>query len=173
MQETVVVTGAAGFIGPKVVRLALECGLRVVAVDKLTYAAAGHAVGKPLSLVMEVEAACSKDISARQRFEFVRMDVCDPCLGEVLDAAGPHYLLHLAAESHVDRSIGGTPQFIQTEINGTRNVLEWIRRRCLGWHGQSLKKAVFVSTDETYGSIDRNSRREDEWLALTMTLFAN
>ena len=155
---TVLVTGAAGFIGPQVVKLLLaETDFRVIGLDSLTYAARTDDRGESLTLQMEL-ARLGGD--ARTRFSFVKMDICDPALSDILEAGRIDYLLHLAAESHVDRSIGGAPEFIRTEIQGTHNLLESIVRQNTNRARHPIKRAVLVGTDEVYGSIDRIAHTE-------------
>jgi len=155
--ETVLVTGAAGFIGPQVVRLLLqETKLRVIVVDKLTYAArVDETTGKPTSLEM-VLSSFAKDIDLQSRYCFVKYDICEtkPSIKDLLDKYAVDYVIHMAAESHVDRSTEGKPDFIRTEIFGTYNLLEAIRAQNTG-RARKVKRAVFVSTDEVYGSIER------------------
>lgn len=163
---TVLVTGAAGFIGPQVVRLLLEeTDYRIIVLDKLTYAAR-VANGEPLSLKKVLEPlAGSTDL--KNRYSFIQWDICDPHIKDLLEASKIDYIINLAAESHVDRSIGDTPGFLLTEIHGTRNILEAIRKQNAS-DGHRVKRAVFVGTDEVYGSIDRIADYEgDKWYGLS------
>ncbi|SAY51286.1 dTDP-glucose 4,6-dehydratase [Neisseria weaveri] len=138
----ILVTGGAGFIGSALIRyLVSQTGDDVLNLDKLTYA------GNLESLAT---------VSDSPRYAFVQADVCDyPALEKILCEYEPDAVVHLAAESHVDRSIEGAATFIQTNIVGTYTLLEavyryWCRR-------PSEKKAVFrfhhVSTDEVYGDL--------------------
>uniref|UniRef100_UPI00248E2C2F GDP-mannose 4,6-dehydratase n=1 Tax=Phaeobacter italicus TaxID=481446 RepID=UPI00248E2C2F len=107
------VTGGAGFIGSAVVRLAIARGHQVVNVDALTYAAC-------LENVASV--ADSPD------YAFEQVDIRDrPALDTVFERHKPDAVMHLAAESHVDRSIDGPGDFIETNITGTYNMLEAAR----------------------------------------------
>ena len=140
--EKVLVTGGAGFIGSAVVRyLITHLNRSVVNVDKLTYA--GN-----LSSLASVE----KDLN----YVFEQLDVNDcPGIISVLDRHQPDAIMHLAAESHVDRSIDGPSDFIQTNIVGTYNMLESARTY---WSKlPSSKKDNFcfhhISTDEVFGSL--------------------
>ena len=163
--ETVLVTGAAGFIGPKVVEHLLQTGYRVVVLDKLTYAARVEN-GRPLSLEMVLDALNEE---ARNRYSFVQWDISDSPLPlkYLMEVEKVDYLIHMAAESHVDRSTEGNPEFIQTEIYGTYNVLQALREQNASG-GHEVKRAVFVSTDETYGSIERIAGYEKEkWYDLS------
>lgn len=132
MGQTILVTGGAGFIGSNLVRFILENrpGDRVVNLDALTYA------GNLESL---------KDLVDDPRHEFVHADIADT---EKLDAIMPRVdsVLHLAAESHVDRSIHDPSLFLRTNIIGTQVLLDAAKR-----HG--VKRFVYVSTDEVYGEL--------------------
>ena len=139
---TVIVTGGAGFIGSAVCRQLVGRGLaKVVNLDKLTYAA-------NLSSLDEV--ASSPD------YHFEQVDICDPAgLKRVFEQYQPDGVMHLAAESHVDRSITGAAAFIETNLIGTFNMLEAAKN-----HWQQMpeeKRQAFrflhVSTDEVYGSL--------------------
>src|SRR3974377_2164790 len=107
----VLVTGGAGFIGSAVCRLFVgEFGATVLNVDKLTYAA------NPASL---------RSIEQSPRYGFCQAGLCDrPTIVELLGDFDPDAVLHLAAESHVDRSIDGPAQFIKTNVDGTYQILE-------------------------------------------------
>ena len=133
------VTGGAGFIGSAVVRQAIRDGHQVVNLDKLTYAAC-------LDNVAEV--------ADHANYAFVQADICDrAALDKVLADHRPDAIMHLAAESHVDRSIDGPGEFIITNINGTYTMLEAARAY---WEGQG-KPDTFrfhhISTDEVFGSL--------------------
>ena len=130
----VLVTGGCGFIGSNLVRLLLaeRPDWRVVNLDKLTYA--GNA--ENLS-----------DLDGHPRYRFVRGDIADgPLVGGLLKEEGVEAVLHLAAESHVDRSILEPAVFIETNVRGTQVLLEAARE--LG-----VKRFLQVSTDEVYGSL--------------------
>lgn len=134
------VTGGAGFIGYNLVRelLATEPGSEVVVLDKLTYA--GNA--RALALLAD-----------EPRFSFVRSDIADRVrVRELLCATRPDVLLHLAAESHVDRSIDAPAEFIATNIVGTFELLDECRRY-LDAGAASSFRLVHVSTDEVFGSL--------------------
>jgi dTDP-glucose 4,6-dehydratase len=137
----VVVTGGAGFIGSAVARHLAGEGAAVVVVDKLTYA------GNLSSL---------RDIADLPSFNFVRADVCDgEAMAGVFAAHQPDAVMHLAAESHVDRSITGAGAFIQTNIVGAYTLLEAARAYWEGLPGARADAFRFlhVSTDEVYGSL--------------------
>ena len=135
----ILVTGGAGFIGSAVVRLAVSRGHSVVNVDALTYAACLENVA---------EAATSP------LYAFAQVDIRDrAALEGVFARHKPDVVMHLAAESHVDRSIDGPGDFIETNINGTYNMLEAARAY---WVAQG-KPAGFrfhhISTDEVFGTL--------------------
>jgi dTDP-glucose 4,6-dehydratase len=130
----VLVTGGCGFIGTNLVRflLAERPAWRVVNLDKLTYA------GNPESLA---------DLEAHPRYRFVRGDVANgELVGEVIRSEHVEAVMHLAAESHVDRSILAPAVFIETNVRGSQVLLEAARE--LG-----VKRFLHVSTDEVYGSL--------------------
>ncbi len=130
----VLVTGGSGFIGSNLVRqlLAERPGWRVVNLDKLTYA------GNAENLA---------DLEGNPRYRFVRGDICDgPLVVDLLEKERIDGVMHLAAESHVDRSILAPSVFIETNVRGTQVLLEAARE--LG-----VKRFLHVSTDEVYGSL--------------------
>lgn len=138
----ILVTGGCGFIGTNLVRhLLSDTDHHVVNLDKLTYA------GNPNSLA---------DVADSPRYEFVRADLADPKrVSEVVQQADPDAVMHLAAESHVDRSIDGPSEFIQTNIVGTFNLLDSSLRHYNGLSDDRRDRFRFlhVSTDEVYGSL--------------------
>ncbi len=141
--KTILVTGGAGFIGSAVIRFLLnETTHTVINVDKLTYA------GNLESL---------KEVSGSNRYCFEQVDICDAAVIErIFEQYQPTAVMHLAAESHVDRSISGPADFIQTNINGTYTLLEAARAY---WSrlDNGMKQAFrfhHVSTDEVYGSLE-------------------
>ena len=145
------ITGGAGFIGSALTRHVVgKLGWSVLVVDKLTYA------GNLTSLAPVADAP---------GFSFIRADICDRAALEAMVAqAEPDIIFHLAAESHVDRSITHAAAFIETNLIGTFNVLEAAR---LYWERLSKERAgnfrlLHVSTDEVYGSLgEHGSFRED------------
>ena len=138
----IIVTGGAGFIGSAVCRyLVKDLGYTAINVDKLTYA------GNLETL---------KEIEDSELYHFEKVDICDRnALDEVFAKYQPDAVMHLAAESHVDRSITGAGEFIQTNIVGTFNMLEAARAYWLGLREADQKAFRFlhVSTDEVYGSL--------------------
>jgi len=138
----ILITGGAGFIGSALVRhLIRNTDHEVLNLDKLTYA------GNLESLT---------SIADNSRYEFVQADIVDhPTVSAILQRFQPHAIMHLAAESHVDRSIDGPSEFIQTNIVGTYSLLEAARAY---WSGLSEpQKSAFrfhhISTDEVYGDL--------------------
>lgn len=127
----IVVTGGAGFIGSNFVHYLLQTypADEVVVVDKLTYA------GNLKNL---------EEIAADPRFRFVRLDICDPSVAEVVQ--GCDAVAHFAAESHVDRSIEDATPFVRTNVEGTWRLIEACRAARVG-------RFLHVSTDEVYGSL--------------------
>jgi dTDP-glucose 4,6-dehydratase len=138
----IIVTGGAGFIGSAVCRhLITKTDAHVVNLDKLTYA------GNLESL---------RSVSGSSRYRFTKVDICDEArVRNVFDEVSPDAVLHLAAESHVDRSITGSRSFIDTNIVGTYTMLEAARRFWSTLSGAAKDKFRFlhVSTDEVYGSL--------------------
>ncbi len=137
------VTGGAGFIGSAVIRhLINDTQHAVVNVDKLTYA------GNLDSLI---------SVSDSDRYAFEQVDICDAeALKRVYEAHQPDIVMHLAAESHVDRSIDGPGDFIQTNIVGTYTLLEQARSYWMGLDADKKSKFRFhhISTDEVYGDLE-------------------
>jgi dTDP-glucose 4,6-dehydratase len=147
----VLVTGGAGFIGSAVCKfLVLEKGVDVLNIDKLTYAA---------------NLASLRSVEPAPGYQFAQTDICNRAgLEKNFAAFQPDGVIHLAAESHVDRSINGPGEFIQTNIVGTYELLEvsrayWSRLPC---EKKDTFRFLHVSTDEVYGSLgDEGLFRED------------
>jgi dTDP-glucose 4,6-dehydratase len=140
--QTIIVTGGAGFIGSAVIRLLLRAtGAVVVNLDKLTYAA------NPLAL---------EGAERHARYHFERADIADgAAMRAILAKHRPDAIMHLAAETHVDRSIDGPAEFIQTNILGTYTLLEAARDYCASLPAAQAARFRFhhVSTDEVFGSL--------------------
>jgi dTDP-glucose 4,6-dehydratase len=137
----ILVTGGAGFIGSNLVHRALSQGHHVVVLDKLTYA------GNLASLA---------DLQDSPAFTFVRGDIGDtPRVSSLLQEHQPQAIMNLAAESHVDRSIDGPEEFIQTNVVGTFRLLEAVRNywKSLPKPQKEAFRFLHVSTDEVYGSL--------------------
>ena len=139
----ILVTGGAGFIGSALIRQIIEyTDYSVVNLDKLTYA------GNLNSL---------NTVDKSDRYQFVQVDICDQAsVQNIFNRYQPDAIMHLAAESHVDRSIDGPAEFLQTNIMGTFNLLE-----CARAYYQALsddRKPIFrfhhISTDEVYGDLE-------------------
>jgi dTDP-glucose 4,6-dehydratase len=131
---TILVTGGMGFIGSNFVRHILRehPTARVVNLDKVTYA------GNPRNLA---------DVAGDSRYTFVQADVCDAgAVVEALAAHRPDQIVHCAAETHVDRSILGAGDFVRTNVEGTRVLLDAAR-------AAGVRRFLHVSTDEVYGSL--------------------
>ncbi|HEY7089225.1 MAG TPA: dTDP-glucose 4,6-dehydratase, partial [Tepidisphaeraceae bacterium] len=138
--QTILVTGAAGFIGSNFVRLLLNRGeqVKLIALDKLTYA------GNLANL---------RDLLQDKRLVFVKGDICNAEL--VAELFGEHevsQVVHFAAESHVDRSIMSSSPFVQTNMVGTQILLDVAKAR-------NVEKFVQVSTDEVYGTLPEDNPR--------------
>lgn len=134
------VSGGCGFIGSNFIRHIFEShpGTKITNIDKLTYA------GNLENL---------RDIEVSPDYRFVRGDICDEALVEELVSGGFDAVVNFAAESHVDRSISGPRDFIQTDVFGTFSLLEASRK-----HG--IERYVQISTDEVYGSREEGSFTE-------------
>jgi dTDP-glucose 4,6-dehydratase len=147
---TVIVSGGAGFIGSALVRALVAEGERVVTIDKLTYA------GNLDNLA---------PVAGSQQHVFIRADICDrAAMAEVLHDHRPCAIYHLAAESHVDRTIDTPATCIETNIVGTATLLEvtfdyW---RALDAAGRQRFRFLQVSTDEVYGDLGPTGRFTDE-----------
>lgn len=154
----ILVTGGAGFIGSALIRyLISDTQHSVVNVDKVTYA------GNLDSL---------KNIEANQRYAFEKVDVCDGVeLKRIFNEHQPDIVMHLAAESHVDRSIDGPAEFINTNIIGTFTLLEQARDYWNGLEGNKKTNFKFhhISTDEVYGDLPHPEEIVD--LAAPLPLF--
>ncbi len=141
--KTYLVTGGAGFIGSNFIHYMFDKyndDIKIICLDKLTYA------GNLENL---------KDVEARDNYSFVRADICDrEAVSRVFAAADIDYVVHFAAESHVDRSIRNPEVFVQTNVIGTAVMLNAARA---AWEKDGKypegKKFLHVSTDEVYGSL--------------------
>lgn len=135
----VLVTGGAGFIGSAVVRQAIAAGHEVVNLDALTYAACLANVAS---------------VADQPNYVFVQVDICDAsAVQSTFDAHAPDVIMHLAAESHVDRSIDGPGAFIETNVTGTYNMLQAARSY---WNAKGRPERFrfhHISTDEVYGTL--------------------
>ena len=139
----ILVTGGAGFIGSALIRHIIQnTNNQVLNIDKLTYA------GNLESL---------KEIDQHSNYEFRQIDICDTeQITAAIDAFQPNAIMHLAAESHVDRSIDGPAAFIQTNIVGTYTLLEAARKYWISLEAEAQQNFRFhhISTDEVYGDLE-------------------
>jgi dTDP-glucose 4,6-dehydratase len=141
--RNILVTGGAGFIGSNYVRYMLgkDPEINILNLDKLTYA------GSMANL---------EELPDKSRHHFVQGDICDQALiVKLLEQYQIDTIVHFAAESHVDRSISGPREFIQTNVIGTFVLLEAARAYWETTHGLDSKKCRFhhISTDEVFGSL--------------------
>ncbi|MCH8517777.1 MAG: dTDP-glucose 4,6-dehydratase [Cyclobacteriaceae bacterium] len=147
----IIITGGAGFIGSALVRLLInETPYEVVNIDKLTYA--GH-----LESLESIEQS--------ERYQFIHADICDTeVVRKVFYDFSPDAIIHLAAESHVDRSIDGSAEFIKTNINGTHVLLEEAKHywKSLNEEKKSTFRFLHVSTDEVYGELGETGLFSEE-----------
>lgn len=134
----ILITGAAGFMGSEFSRQAIKRGYKVIAVDKLSYAADLARLG-----------------SAKGRFKFYKTDICDKAkLKTVFKKEKPKIVVNFAAETHVDRSILNAEPFIQTNVRGTQVLLDISRQL-------NVEKFIHISTDEIYGEIKKGKFSEN------------
>jgi len=140
----ILVTGGAGFIGSAVVRHAIAAGHSVVNVDVLTYAACLDNVAS---------------VADNESYVFFQADICDrAAMDRILSETKPDAIMHLAAESHVDRSIDGPGAFIETNITGTYTLLEVARSYWVGNDKPDTFRFHHISTDEVYGSLGKTGQ---------------
>jgi dTDP-glucose 4,6-dehydratase len=146
----ILVTGGAGFIGASVVRHLLAAGASVVNLDKLTYAGSNPPLGA---------------LGEGGRYALEVADIADrAAVARILSRHRPDAVMHLAAETHVDRSIDTPDDFIATNLVGTFTLLEAVRSYWVGLNGEAKERFRFhhISTDEVFGSLGAEGRfRED------------
>ncbi len=142
------VTGGCGFIGSAVIRLAVARGHEVVNLDAMTYAA---------------NAANVAPVAGSSLYSFEKADIRDrAALDRIFATHSPDAVMHLAAESHVDRSIDGPADFIQTNITGTFNLLEAARAHWMRQGKPDSFRFHHISTDEVFGSLGPEGRFTEE-----------
>ncbi len=148
--QRIIVTGGAGFIGSALIRyLISETDCHILNIDKLTYA------GNLTSL---------KECANNDRYSFLQADICDAqAISKACNDFNPHAIMHLAAESHVDRSIDGPMTFVQTNVVGTCTLLECAQTywRTLPADEQAAFRFQHISTDEVYGSLGETGLFEE------------
>lgn len=141
-QKTLIITGGAGFIGSALIRrLIAQSDYQIINVDKLTYAG-------------NLESLAS--IASQPNYTFVQADICDADkMSDIFSHFQPDAVMHLAAESHVDRSIDGPADFVQTNLVGTYTLLEAARKYWNTLSSSSAEAFRFhhISTDEVFGSL--------------------
>ena len=134
--KKIMITGGAGFIGSSLIRFLIkETNDQILNIDKLTYASNLQSL---------------KSINDNPRYQFIQGDICDKkIVSKLFKDFQPDLVMHLAAESHVDRSIDEPSDFIQTNVMGTLVMLESARQY---WNNQKKKNFLFhhISTDEVY-----------------------
>jgi dTDP-glucose 4,6-dehydratase len=143
--RSVLVTGGAGFIGSAVCRRLVSRGYRVINFDKLTYAA---------------DLASLREVEQSERYRFQRGDICDgAAVAALLAEERPDAVMHLAAETHVDRSIDGPGIFVETKVTGTVTLLNAALDYWRGLEGDRRERFRFhqVSTDEVFGALPLES----------------
>ncbi len=138
----ILVTGGLGFIGSNLINLLLKKNYKVLNIDKVTYASNFYNI---------------KEFKKNKNYKFIRCDLNNPKkLKEIIAKYKPIGIFNVAAETHVDRSIDGPKNFINSNIIGTFNILEILRK-------QKIKiKLIHISTDEVFGDIIRGRSKEDD-----------
>jgi dTDP-glucose 4,6-dehydratase len=151
MKKIILVTGGAGFIGSAVIRYILEnSNFKVINIDKLTYAS---------------NLSSLKKDKKNKNYIFKKIDICNQRkILEIFKRYSPQLIMHLAAETHVDRSINSANNFIKTNILGTYNILEASREYYKSLNIKNKKKFRFhhISTDEVYGDLKKKTSPADE-----------
>ena len=140
--KKIVVTGGLGFIGSNLIELLIKKNYFVINIDKTTYSSNFYNV---------------KEFKSLKNYKFIKCNIGNKKFYKILKKYKPSCIFNLAAETHVDRSIDGPKNFIQTNINGTFNLLESLR---FLKKKKIFPKLIHISTDEVYGDIKKN--RADE-----------
>ncbi len=150
--KCILVTGGCGFIGGNLIRKLLQLGDSIVInIDKLTYASDFSSINSILNNLSE---------DSKQRYRFYQCDLYDKNkISKIIFDTKPDYIYHLAAESHVDRSINDPISFIKSNIIGTYNLIEATRHyyQNLGFEKRKVFKFHHISTDEVFGSLTKNA----------------
>ena len=138
--KKIIVTGGSGFIGSNLVNFLIKKNFCVINLDKLTYSSNRY----------------KSKIRNKKNYKLIKIDIINKeKIKKIISKYKPKVIFNLAAETHVDRSIDGPKNFIQTNINGTFNLLESLREL---QKKKIIPKLVHVSTDEVYGDIKKNYR---------------
>ena len=140
--KKIIVTGGLGFIGSNLIELLLKENYKVLNIDKVTYSSNFYN---------------TKEFSRNRKYKFLKLDINNKKIYNIINKFKPHGIFNLAAETHVDRSIDGPKNFINSNIIGTFNLLEAFRK-----HSYKNKKCrlIHISTDEVYG--DKLKGRSNE-----------
>ncbi len=148
--KTFLITGGYGFIGSALIRKLLNFkNVKVINIDNLTYASNLKSIGNP----------------DEKKYKHIEIDICNLLsVKDVLDKINPDFVIHLAAETHVDRSIDGPDKFISTNVLGTYNLLKCCYNYWSSLSGKkkSSFKFIHVSTDEVYGSLKKGEKQFTE-----------
>ncbi len=138
----IIVTGGLGFIGSNLIKLLIKKNFNVLNLDKVTYASNFYN---------------TKEFSENKRYKFIKCDLCNlNSLTKIITRYKPRAIFNLAAETHVDRSIDGPKNFIYTNIIGTFNLLEVLRK------SKNKIKLIHISTDEVYGDVLKGRSKEND-----------
>ena len=141
--KKILITGGCGFIGSNLIRFLLSNDkyLKIVNIDKITYAGKKDNVKKV----------------GKKRYKFYKTDILNERkIKNILKKESPDYIIHIAAESHVDNSISSPKKFFETNLMGTLNILECIKKNKI-----KIKKFLYFSTDEVYGSLLKGKANEN------------
>ena len=140
----ILVTGGSGFIGTNLVKMLLDLGHSVLNIDKISYCS---------------NKFLTKKFKGVAKYSFKKIDICNHALIQnALLSFKPNYIFHLAAETHVDNSIKNYDIFFKTNLNGTLNLLKSVQN--LKKQTNCLKKIIHVGTDEIYGDLPLNSKKQ-------------
>jgi dTDP-glucose 4,6-dehydratase len=140
-KQTVVVTGGSGFIGSTLIQqLIKDTSLSVINIDKLTYAADSRNLS---------------EVSKNVNYSFYQLDICNADkLEDLINRVNPDIIFHLAAESHVDRSIADPSEFLKTNFLGTYNILQAARALFEARPAAKPRRFIHISTDEVFGDLE-------------------